>query len=345
MSQLDRTGYYSDSPVSFTKVLAPPGGGNSEENNTSQSLRVLAPPGGRVSLDLFGGYGQDVARPARKVREVVVVKSEDRVVDTPKRKTRNILIPGNPLTKRSVLSQTDDGYQLVLTTTEGGTETVTTEEFTKDEMARFISEGANLVLQRLSIILGVHSRMSFNVFSTDNALANVSYSPIESHSVLLQNVTLETIGIERCVDNKDENPTTWKIYFLSDGHMYTRAQVGSPVYMKIKDIPENFMKDEDADWVFPDFGKGKLHWEDDIEMLSHFLDRKEELKEDHVNYMKRHPELKAILGDFLQFLLMRKPSDVIEFAADFFSSYSATAEMKPSFAHSNFVNQSAIRSE
>ena len=42
-------------------------------------------------------------------------------------------------------------------------------------------------------------------------------SPIESHSVLLQNVTLETIGIERCVDNKDENPTTWKIYFLSDG--------------------------------------------------------------------------------------------------------------------------------
>ena len=26
--------------------------------------------------------------------------------------------------------------------------------------------------------------------------------------------------------------------------MYTRAQVGSPVYMKIKDIPENFMKDE-----------------------------------------------------------------------------------------------------
>ena len=52
--------------------------------------------------------------------------------------------------------------------------------------------------------------------------------------------------------------------------------------------------------MFPDFGKGKLHWEDDIEMLSHFLDRKEELKEDHVNYMKRHPELKAILGDFLQ---------------------------------------------
>ena len=26
--------------------------------------------------------------------------------------------------------------------------------------------------------------------------------------------------------------------------MYTRAQVGSPVYMKIKNIPENFIKDD-----------------------------------------------------------------------------------------------------
>ena len=50
-------------------------------------------------------------------------------------------IPGNPLTKRSVLTQTEDGYQLVLTKTEGGSETVTTEDFTNDEMSRFISEG------------------------------------------------------------------------------------------------------------------------------------------------------------------------------------------------------------
>merc|ERR1712007_223446 len=127
--------------------------------------------------------------------------------------------------------------------------------------------------------------------------------------------------------------------------MYTRSQTGSPVYMKIKELPENFVKDEDADWVFPDMGKGALHWEDDLEMLSHFLDRKEELQEDHVNYIRRHPELKAILGDFLQFLLMRKPSDVIEFAADFFSSYSTSAQMKPSFAHSEHVNKSAIKLE
>lgn len=125
MSQLDRTTFYS--PIPSTKVLAPPGGGNSEEdtgssslrvlappggkvsvdlyskeetaaegNNTSSrdSLRVLAPPGGRVSLDLFGGYGEEVQRAPRKQREDS--KVEMRVVETPKRRTRNILVSSPP---------------------------------------------------------------------------------------------------------------------------------------------------------------------------------------------------------------------------------------------------------
>ena len=32
--------------------------------------------------------------------------------------------------------------------------------------------------------------------------------------------------------------------YFTFSHMYTRAQVGSPVYMKIKNIPENFIKDD-----------------------------------------------------------------------------------------------------
>ena len=96
MSQLDRTTFYS--PVSSTKVLAPPGGGNSEEDSSAQSLRVLAPPGGRVSLDLFGGYRQDVEKPARKMKtEIKVeVKQEELVAETPKRRTRNILVTSPP---------------------------------------------------------------------------------------------------------------------------------------------------------------------------------------------------------------------------------------------------------
>lgn len=254
-------------------------------------------------------------------------------------------IPGKSLNKKSVLTRSDTGYNLVYTTTDSDEENVVEKNFESNEMKGFISEGANLVLQRLCVTSQYNSftKMSFVLIGSDNVLASVTYSPLEKQNVTLQSVPLQTAGVERSVVS--DNPTTWQVYLLADGHMYTRSQKGSPVYMKIKNLPDSFSKDQDADWVFPDFGKGNLNWEDDLEMLSQFLDRKQNLQEDHINYMKRHPELKAILGDFLQFLLMRKPADVIEFAADFFSSYSVNTEMKPSFAHSEFVNKSAIKPE
>ncbi|XP_014662124.1 PREDICTED: ciliogenesis-associated TTC17-interacting protein-like [Priapulus caudatus] len=67
--------------------------------------------------------------------------------------------------------------------------------------------------------------------------------------------------------------------------------------------------------------KKPLEWESDLQMKSNFLDKKEQLKADHGVYMRRHPELKAILADFLQFLLLRKPRDVFAFAADYYASF------------------------
>ena len=61
----------------------------------------------------------------------------------------------------------------------------------------------------------------------------------------------------------------------------------------------------------------------------------EELKGDHATYMRHHPELKALLADFLQFLLLRKPEDVVAFAADYFASFSPTTKIGSSYATSN----------
>ncbi|CAB1318238.1 unnamed protein product [Coregonus sp. 'balchen'] len=45
----------------------------------------------------------------------------------------------------------------------------------------------------------------------------------------------------------------------------------------------------------------------------------DELKAEHASYLWQHPELCAMMADFLQFLLPRKPSDVFMFAhKDFF---------------------------
>lgn len=51
------------------------------------------------------------------------------------------------------------------------------------------------------------------------------------------------------------------------------------------------------------------------------LNEQEELIEGHGEYVRSHPELKALMADFLQHLLLRKPEDVYSEAASFFAPY------------------------
>ena len=88
---------------------------------------------------------------------------------------------------------------------------------------------------------------------------------------------------------------------------------------------------------------GYLPWEEDLELVSRYLDRKvhthtvhawkvkaveffyfflqSDLEEIHKRYLVLNPELKALLGDFVLALLIQKPSDVYGFARDFFNPF------------------------
>lgn len=52
----------------------------------------------------------------------------------------------------------------------------------------------------------------------------------------------------------------------------------------------------------------------------------EELKADHASYLKQHPEIQALISDFLQLLLLRKPEDVNQFAREYFLSFPLCSE-------------------
>ena len=70
-------------------------------------------------------------------------------------------------------------------------------------------------------------------------------------------------------------------------------------------------------------------------MKSKFLDRKEELKASHQTYLREHPEVKALLVDFFQFLLLRKPENVISFSSEFFSSFPNSQPDVSPYSHSD----------
>ena len=57
----------------------------------------------------------------------------------------------------------------------------------------------------------------------------------------------------------------------------------------------------------------------------------EELIDSHKQYIKDNPELKAILADFTQALLIQRPDDVYEFARKFFTPFDPNAPHAPSY--------------
>lgn len=56
----------------------------------------------------------------------------------------------------------------------------------------------------------------------------------------------------------------------------------------------------------------------------------EELKADHASYLRQNPEIRALISDFLQFLLLRKPDDVFQFAREYFLPFASRRPPEPS---------------
>ncbi|KAG8547952.1 hypothetical protein GDO81_027060, partial [Engystomops pustulosus] len=204
----------------------------------------------------------------------------------------------------------------------------------------FVSEASNLLIMRLLARKTTPQNLDFLTFDADLNLCICSYRDLGCQPQLIGKDTVEVHGIERAI-HSDDLPITWQCYFLPDGHLTSRVQVGSPVTMKITQMP--ILSEPEEEDPKPVFEKKPLNWEEDAQLYSQFLERKEELLSDHETYLRRHPELKALLGDFMQFLLLRKPEDVVTFAAEFFGSFSSAQERSETFRSS--VISSPFRDE
>ncbi|XP_076471459.1 ciliogenesis-associated TTC17-interacting protein-like [Babylonia areolata] len=227
-----------------------------------------------------------------------------------------------PLDRKTIIIRQGDNYVINRVITQGEDVQRTSRSVSHDTMKGFISEGSNLLLHRIFIGKGLPEELHFISFDSETNLCPAIYRSLEERTQTIEGVELRVFGVERTINSNVDLPTTWQSYFLNDGHLSNRVQVGSPVTMKLQRIPTMIERDEEP--PKPVFEKKELNWEEDMQMYSKFLDRKEELKNDHTVYMRHHPELKALLADFLQFLLLRKPDDVIAFAAEYFAAFSTT---------------------
>ncbi|XP_040911412.1 ciliogenesis-associated TTC17-interacting protein [Toxotes jaculatrix] len=226
-----------------------------------------------------------------------------------------VKIEGHSLDKRFHMVQQDGQMVINKVTTVGEEVTKESVSYPMSVLKGLVTEGSILLLMRLiALRKKVPEHMTFISFDQGLHITHTTFSELGLKQLEVGGKTVEVFGMERIVHSLEDSPATWQCYFLDDGHLASRVQVGSPVTMRLLQLPSQLEKG---------FDKVPLVWEEDMQMRSKFLDRKEELKADHASYLRQHPEIRALISDFLQFLLLRKPDDVFQFAREYFLPFAS----------------------
>ncbi|KAM6918319.1 ciliogenesis-associated TTC17-interacting protein-like [Xenentodon cancila] len=209
-----------------------------------------------------------------------------------------------------------DGQMVINTVTTIG------EEMTKKVLSYPISllrglltEGSHLLLMRLfALRKKVPKHMIFVSLDQQFHIIHNTYSELGLKQLGADGEVLEVFGVQRVIHPLEGISTTWQCYFLDDGHLASGVQVGSPVTVRLLQWPSQTERC---------FEKTSLVWEEDMQMCSEFLERRKELQADHASYLGHHPQIRALISDFLQFLLFKKPGDVYQFAREYFIPFAS----------------------
>ncbi|XP_032210674.1 ciliogenesis-associated TTC17-interacting protein isoform X1 [Mustela erminea] len=239
-----------------------------------------------------------------------------------------------PMERKMTLVKQDDQLTMTRSVKEG--EEVKTEVtfIPGSSTMGFISEAANLVLLRvMAWRQTVPSNARFLALDTEGKLCYSTYQDLGFQKIQVDRQQVEVFIVEQTVHSVKGIPNSCQFYLLSDGHLAKRIQVGSPGYCLVTQMP--ILREKDEIETRPVFEKKPLVWEEDMELYSRFVDRKEELRLSHSSYLRQHPEAQALISDFLLFLLLRQPEDVVTFAAEYFGPFAKRHPPTPALRSSH----------
>uniref|UniRef100_G1L8M4 Ciliogenesis-associated TTC17-interacting protein n=1 Tax=Ailuropoda melanoleuca TaxID=9646 RepID=G1L8M4_AILME len=245
-----------------------------------------------------------------------------------------IKFPVLPMEQKMSLVKQDDQLAMTRSVKEGEEVKTQVTFFPGSSTMGFISEAANLVLLRLMAWRQtVPSNAHFLALDTEGKLCYSTYQDLGFQKIQVGRQQVEVFIVEQTVHSVKGIPNSCQFYLLSDGHLAKRIQVGSPGYCMITQMP--VLREKDEIEPAPVFEKKPLVWEEDLELYSRFVDRKEELRLSHASYLRQHPEAQALISDFLLFLLLRQPADVFTFAAEYFGPFAKRHPPTPALRSSH----------
>uniref|UniRef100_A0A3P9BXH5 Ciliogenesis-associated TTC17-interacting protein n=1 Tax=Maylandia zebra TaxID=106582 RepID=A0A3P9BXH5_9CICH len=187
-----------------------------------------------------------------------------------------------------------------------------------------VTEGSSLLLMRLiALRRKMPENMTFVSLDPGLHIINTSfvslYACLDQRQLEVGGELLDVFGVERIIQSMEGSPSTWQCYFLDDGHLVTRVQVGSPVTMRLLELPSKGL----IETFYTTIPCRPVMCNRRLILDFHYSTDHLKLKADHSSYLRQHPEIRALISDFLQLLLLRKPDDVFLFAREYFTPFAS----------------------
>nr|XP_023028736.1 ciliogenesis-associated TTC17-interacting protein-like [Leptinotarsa decemlineata] len=179
-----------------------------------------------------------------------------------------------------------------------------------------IGEGANFLLMRYLAItrftgiielsaLYINGDMCRNIYDCSGPMMG-KVNDEEVEVCKIYRYVIEQCGIEHhCV-------TVMTVH----GRIVTQEWEGCNYILNLNPL---LILNKGEDYAYDKFISEKT-WMNDMELLSSYLDYKTEAKLKMSTYMSDHPEVKDILADYLNNILLLKPENILTFTQDFFES-------------------------
>ncbi|XP_028329486.1 ciliogenesis-associated TTC17-interacting protein [Gouania willdenowi] len=234
-----------------------------------------------------------------------------------------IKLQSHTVDKKCHLLQRDGEMEITTVITVGEEVTKESISYPLSALQGLVTEGSSLLLMRIiALRKKVPQNMSFVSFDQNLHIIQTTFSELGVKMLEVEGENFEAFGLERSVHSLEDGLKTWQCYFLHDGHLASREQVGAPVTMRLLQLPLKAAQGALTVEKIP------LVLEEDMQMHSEFLRRKEAIKADDASYLRQNPEIRELICDFLQALLLRKPEDVSQFARDYFLPFASHCPTK-----------------
>lgn len=222
------------------------------------------------------------------------------------RKTEFIIRPDDIVEEKCIHIGLNENYYTVVKTHKHGNEIK--KDSGKLEFANakeLLFDGAGIILMRYLAITNFKGKVDLTTMLINGDIAEMYMQSSGYKKAWVCNSMQTVIEIEKVVIEKCGVVQRSLTVLKSNGYMVKHEWEGCNYIIHlnpITDVSANL----------------STSWENDIELLSRYLDYKAKRKADHTSYMLDTPEVQTIVSDYLQYILLTKPSNILNYTIDYF---------------------------